>query len=160
MQFSYVASTHLPMARVWQFVADMENWPSMSKMYVDLSWVGEPLMPASYLQGRVRDEPGLEIRHEIRTNQSPSLLRLLSHGSNFGFAVESTIRLEELDKGTLIHIEAYAVANPACDWHGGSAGFLTILTQGVVRDFARFCELEECGVPHEDGSFSPHTVVS
>src|SRR5258707_15184021 len=119
MEFSYVASTHLPVDRVWDFLADIQNWPNFSNSHLDLYWNGQPWASGSYLVGHLRDLSDVEIRHMIRTCQPPTQLRLLSQGLEFGFAVESSIFLDRVDDGTRIHMKAYAAGNPARSLHGG-----------------------------------------
>jgi hypothetical protein len=143
MEFSYVASTNLPVDRVWDFLTDIQNWPNFSNSHLDLDWNGRPWASGSYLVGHLCDPHGVEIRHMIRTCDPPTQLRLLSQGLEFGFAVESIVRLEPVNDGTRIHLKAYAAGNAARSSHGAFVGSLTNLTQQMFTDFARLCGEEE-----------------
>ncbi len=146
MQCSYVTSTGLPRHRVWDLLTDIQTWPKLSNTCLSFRWVGEAWAPGSYLLNRVHDPAGMELSHVVRTCQAPALLRVLSYGGEFGFAVESTIQLDQIGDRTRIRVDAYAVGNPTCSLPGGVSSFLKRLAEQWCSDFARFCELQPTNV--------------
>ncbi len=136
--FSYSVITKLPRPQVWDLLTDIANWPKFSDMYSDLRWLGTPWAEGSSLVGQLNYPIVVSGRYIVRKCEPPSLIRYLSQTRDAGFATERTIRLDALQDGTLIRVEAFVVGTP--EMPGGAAEFLKKLTTRWFDEFAHFCD--------------------
>jgi len=140
--FSYSVKTRLDRQAVWQLLADIQNWSSISRVYEDLGWSGEPWSIGSSITGKLKYPVAVPFQYLLRDVKPARLVRYLAHGSEIGFATEQTISFERFSNSTLIHVDAYAVGICNCSIVGGTLGFLKSLTESWFSEFARVCDDE------------------
>lgn len=136
--FYYSVTTRLPRERVWELLTDINNWPKFSDVYSGLRWEGEPWAVGSRLVGTLHYPIEVPGHYVIKTCQPPALIKYLSRTKEAGFATERTIRLEQVDGGTAIQVDAYTVGEPQMP--GGASEFLKKLTTRWINEFAQFCD--------------------
>jgi len=136
--YSYSVTTKLPRSRVWELLSDITNWTVFSDVYSNLGWVGVPWSEGSLIVGTLHYPIEISGQYVIKACQPPSLIRYLSQTLEAGFATERTIRLTQLDEGTLIQVDAFVVGQPQIE--GGAQEFLRKLTTRWFEEFARFCD--------------------
>jgi len=139
-QFSYSVSTVLPIDRVWELFADIENWPKFSNVYDHIRWSGFPWTPGSCIIGRIHYPEPLTFRYVLEKCEPASLVTYIAHSTEAGFATHRTIWFEQWQGRTSIRVDSYSVGEPRFAIAGGSYGFIRMLTERWFPAFACFCD--------------------